>query len=133
MWVFKLKSFFSYFFLENEYECIWIWNYLKGKNIVLEKLVSFFGFVDIYYVIYFLFDIWVICLFILFDDIKNFRNSFNKVKVQCKYKKMQEDKVNVQFFFDVEIRVQFKELLRVRRFSIGEMLYDLIVEEYKRY
>ena len=47
--------------------------------------------------------------------------------------KMQEDKVNVQFFLDVETRAQLKELSRVRRLSTGEMLHDLIVEEYKRY
>ncbi|EFB3439733.1 hypothetical protein FP625_03975 [Escherichia coli] len=49
------------------------------------------------------------------------------------YKKMQEDKVNVQFFLDAETRAQLKELSRVRRLSTGEMLHDLIVEEYKRY
>ena len=47
--------------------------------------------------------------------------------------KMQEDKVNVQFFLDAETRAQLKELSRVRRLSTGEMLHDLIVEEYKRY
>ena len=30
------------------------------------------------------------------DDIKNFRNSFNKAKAQRKYKKMQEDKVKLR-------------------------------------
>ena len=50
-----------------------------------------------------------------------------------KYKKMQEDKVNVQFFLDAETRAQLKELSRARRLSTGEMLHDLIVEEYKRY
>lgn len=44
---------------------------------------------------------------------------------------MQEDKVNVQFFLDAETRAQLKELSRVRRLSTGEMLHDLIVEEYK--
>lgn len=46
---------------------------------------------------------------------------------------MQEDKVNVQFFLDAETRAQLKELSRARRLSTGEMLHDLIVEEYKRY
>ncbi|PNY59852.1 hypothetical protein C2M27_00065, partial [Escherichia coli] len=32
-----------------------------------------------------------------------------------------------------ETRAQLKELSRVRRLSTGEMLHDLIVEEYKRY
>ncbi|TXQ63407.1 hypothetical protein FV302_27425, partial [Escherichia coli] len=41
-----------------------------------------------------------------------------------KYKKMQEDKVNVQFFLDAETRAQLKELSRVRRLSTGEMLHD---------
>ncbi|STJ09473.1 ybl124 [Escherichia coli] len=44
------------------------------------------------------FDIWVTHPSASPDDIKNFRNSFNKAKAQRKYKKMQEDKVNVQFF-----------------------------------
>ncbi|MBE4663805.1 hypothetical protein, partial [Escherichia coli] len=79
------------------------------------------------------FDIWVTCPLTSPDDIKNFRNSFNKAKAQRKYKKMQEDKVNVQFFLDAETRAQLKELSRVRRLSTGEMLHDLIVEEYKRY
>ena len=38
---FKTKSPFSYLLPENEHECIWTWNYLKGKNIALEKLASF--------------------------------------------------------------------------------------------
>ena len=113
----------------------WIraWNYLKGKNIALEKLASFPDSADIYHAIHLSFDIWVTCPLTSPDDIKNFRNSFNKAKAQRKYKKMQEDKVNVQFFLDAETRAQLKELSRVRRLSTGEMLHDLIVEEYKRY
>ncbi|HHL8637991.1 TPA: hypothetical protein ACQ8RA_002301, partial [Escherichia coli] len=109
------------------------WNYLKGKNIALEKLASFPDSADIYHAIHLSFDIWVTCPLTSPDDIKNFRNSFNKAKAQRKYKKMQEDKVNVQFFLDAETRAQLKELSRVRRLSTGEMLHDLIVEEYKRY
>ncbi|EON4985465.1 TPA: hypothetical protein ACRO29_004967, partial [Escherichia coli] len=130
---FKSKSPFSYLLPENEHECIWTWNYLKGKNIALEKLASFPGSADIYHAIHLSFDIWVTCTLTSPDDIKNFRNSFNKAKAQRKYKKMQEDKVNVQFFLDAETRAQLKELSRVRRLSTGEMLHDLIVEEYKRY
>ena len=130
---FKSKSPFSYLLPENEHECIWTWNYLKGKNIALEKLASFPGSADIYHAIHLSFDIWVTCPLTSPDDIKNFRNSFNKAKAQRKYKKMQEDKVNVQFFLDVETRAQLKELSRVRRLSTGEMLHDLIVEEYQRY
>ena len=130
---FKSKSPFSYLLPENEHECIWTWNYLKGKNIALEKLASFPGSADIYHAIHLSFDIWVTCPLTSPDDIKNFRNSFNKAKAQRKYKKMQEDKVNVQFFLDAETRAQLKELSRVRRLSTGEMLHDLIVEEYKRY
>ncbi|EMU8436667.1 hypothetical protein WOB45_003329 [Escherichia coli] len=130
---FKSKSPFSYLLPENEHECIWTWNYLKGKNIALEKLASFPDSADIYHAIHLSFDIWVTCPLTSPDDIKNFRNSFNKTKAQRKYKKMQEDKVNVQFFLDAETRAQLKELSRVRRLSTGEMLHDLIVEEYKRY
>ncbi|WP_000292651.1 hypothetical protein, partial [Escherichia coli] len=133
MRAFKSKSPFSYLLPENEHECIWTWNYLKGKNIALEKLASFPGSADIYHAIHLSFDIWVTCPLTSPDDIKNFRNSFNKAKAQRKYKKMQEDKVNVQFFLDAETRAQLKELSRVRRLSTGEMLHDLIVEEYKRY
>ncbi len=70
----------------------------EGKNIALEKLASFPGSADIYHAIHLSFDIWVTCPLTSPDDIKNFRNSFNKAKAQRKYKKMQEDKVNVQFF-----------------------------------
>ncbi|EFK4090849.1 hypothetical protein A8361_005148, partial [Escherichia coli] len=49
---FKSKSPFSYLLPENEHECIWTWNYLKGKNIALEKLASFPGSADIYHAIH---------------------------------------------------------------------------------
>ncbi|EOM4258729.1 hypothetical protein ACX9XR_005189, partial [Escherichia coli] len=133
MRTFKSKSPFSYLLPENEHECIWTWNYLKEKNIALENLASFPGSADIYHAIHLSFDIWVTHPSASPDDIKNFRNSFNKAKAQRKYKKMQEDKVNVQFFLDAETRAQLKELSRARRLSTGEMLHDLIVEEYKRY
>ncbi len=67
---FKSKSPFSYLLPENEHECIWTWNYLKGKNIALEKLASFPGSADIYHAIHLSFDIWVTCPLTSPDDIK---------------------------------------------------------------
>ncbi|ECI5747603.1 hypothetical protein D5P88_16490 [Salmonella enterica subsp. enterica] len=130
---FKSKSPFSYLLPEDEHECIWTWSYLREKNIALGCLVDFPGSADIYHAIHLSFDIWVTEPLTFPDDIKAFRNSFNKAKAQRKYKKKQEDKVNVQFFLDVKTRAQLKELSRNRRLSAGKMLHDLIVEEYKRY
>lgn len=130
---FKSKTPFSYLLPEDEHECIWTWNYLKEKNIALGNLVDFPGSVDIYHAINLSFDVWVTDLYTLPDIVKNFRNSFNKAKAQRKYKKKQEDKINVQFFLDVKTRAQLRELSRFRRLSAGETLHDLIVEEYKRY
>lgn len=130
---FKSKSPFNYLLTEDKQECIWTWNYLREKNIALGYLVDFPGSADIYHAIHLSFDIWVTEPLKNPHDIKDFRNSFNKAKAQRKYKKKQEDKVNVQFFLDVKTRAQLKELSRVRRLSAGEMLHDLIVEEYKRY
>lgn len=112
---------------------LWTWNYLREKNIALGYFVDFPDSADIYHAIHLSFDIWVTEPLRFPDDIKAFRNSFNKAKAQRKYKKKQEDKVNVQFFLDVKTRAQLKELSRVRRLSAGEMLHDLIVKEYKRY
>lgn len=130
---FKSKSPFSYLLPEDAHECVWTWDYLRGKSIALGNLVDFPSSADIYHAIHLSFDIWVTDLCMFPDDIKDFRNSFNKAKAQRKYKKKQEDKVNVQFFLDVKTRAQLKELSRVRRLSAGETLHDLIVEEYKRY
>ncbi|KEJ25430.1 hypothetical protein AB03_2626, partial [Escherichia coli 2-316-03_S1_C1] len=55
---------------------------MKGKNIALEKLASFPDSADIYHAIHLSFDIWVTCPLTSPDDIKNFRNSFNKAKAQ---------------------------------------------------
>ncbi len=95
---FKSKSPFSYLLPENEHECIWTWNYLKGKNIALEKLASFPDSADIYHAIHLSFDIWVTCPLTSPDDIKNFRNSFNKAKAQRKYKKCRKIKSMYSFF-----------------------------------
>lgn len=130
---FKIKSPFNYLFPDDEHGCVWTWNYLMGKGIALGNLVDFPGSVDIYHAINLSFDVWVTDLYTLPDIVKDFRNSFNKAKAQRKYKKKQEDKINVQFFLDVKTRAQLRELSRFRRLSAGETLHDLIVEEYKRY
>ncbi len=69
----------------------------EGKNIALEKLASFPDSADIYHAIHLSFDIWVTCPLTSPDDIKNFRNSFNKAKAQRKYKKCRKIKSMYSF------------------------------------
>ncbi len=129
---FKSKSPFNYLLPKDEHECVWTWNYLREKGIALANLVDFPDSTDIYHAINLSFDIWVMDEFTLPVVVKDFRNSFNKAKAQRKYKKNQEEKINVQFFLDVKTREYLKTLSRLRRRSAGELLHDLIVEEYQR-
>ncbi|WP_419792908.1 hypothetical protein ACN09C_00480 [Serratia fonticola] len=129
---FKTKSPFNYLFPEDEHECVWTWSYLKDKSIALGNLIDFPGSTDIYHAINLSFDIWVTDELTLSSEVQKFRNSFNKAKAQRKYKKNQEEKINVQFFLDVKTREYLKTLSRLRRRNTGELLHDLIVEEYQR-
>ena len=75
-----------------------LWNYLKEKNIALENLASFPGSADIYHAIHLSFDIWVTHPSASPDDIKNFRNSFNKARHSASTKKCRKIKSMYSFF-----------------------------------
>ncbi|EPC5194421.1 hypothetical protein ACRZZR_003517 [Edwardsiella piscicida] len=128
---FRLKSPFYYLSPDDKEECLWVFEFLERMGNTDYLLSDLPTTQDIYLVIHLGFDLWVTSHPPL-EDVKKFRNDFNRAKAQRKYKKSREDKINVQFYLDVETREQLKKLSRSRRCSTGEMLQDLIKEEYDR-
>ncbi|WP_370560528.1 hypothetical protein [Edwardsiella tarda] len=128
---FRLKSPFYYLSADDTEECLWVWEFLKKRSVTTDTPVDFPTTQDIYLAIHLAFDLWTTSQ-ISPEDVKKFRNDFNRAKAQRKYKKNREDKINVQFYLDVKTREQLKKLSRSRRCSTGEMLQDLIKEEYNR-
>ncbi|HDQ0250592.1 TPA: hypothetical protein P7Q55_003510 [Escherichia coli] len=130
---FKSRSPFSYLRPENSDDCIWTWQYLKDRNIACGELIDFPDSADIYHAIFLSFDVWITRLMTSDEDVKTFRQTFNKKKASRKYKKSQEENINIQFYLDVNTREKLRALSRSRRLNNGEMLKELILEEYQRY
>jgi len=130
---FKSRSPFNYLKPNDNDDCIWTWQYLKDKNIACGELVDFPDSVNTYRAIHLSFDIWITRLLTSNEEIKKFRQEFNLRKANRKYKKSQEKNINIQFYLDVNTREKLRELSRSRRLNNGEMLKDLILEEYQRH
>ncbi|WP_448088749.1 hypothetical protein [Enterobacter mori] len=130
---FKSRSPFNYLKPNDNDDCIWTWQCLKEKNIACGELVDFPDSVNTYRAIHLSFDIWITRLLTSDEDIKKFRQEFNLRKANRKYKKSQEKNINVQFYLDVNTREILRELSRSRRLNNGEMLKELILEEYQRH
>ncbi|WP_261370209.1 hypothetical protein, partial [Yersinia bercovieri] len=130
---FKSRSPFNYLMPNDNDDCIWTWQYLKDKNIACGELVDFPDSVNTYRAIHLSFDIWITRLLTSNEEIKKFRQEFNLRKANRKYKKSQEKNINIQFYLDVNTREKLRELSRSRRLNNGEMLKELILEEYQRH